>query len=139
MDKYKINYDTRWWECGDKCCSDQLTTITVNDIEIGTFSFFNEEESFDFLINELNKNDKEITIHSSVELDEDDNLTDAFYFNGIKQDSSVYDMNKYFDLLSKLKLNYRYIASDLDWDIWKQEERLVLETKEEYIEFDEVS
>lgn len=137
MSKYKLNYDTRWWTCGDGCCDDQFTTITVNGIEIGTYSFFNDIDVMKLIIDSLNSDEvNEYTLKCAIEIDEYGELDDVLYFNNKKTDGCISNLNALISLFEKLKVSYTYIEQDWDYQSWCIDKELILEDKIEHRKFD---
>lgn len=128
MSKYELIYNANHWECGDGCCDGTEYQILINNNEIGWYSDLSRDnfDALDRFINVLNKGVEDYKLVYSAELDKDGDLDDVIYLNSIKITNSLWECDMFEDILEKLKLQHEIIVYDLDWDIWKNEKRLVL-------------
>lgn len=128
MDKYNLSFETEHWECGDGCCDGDIATVTVNSIEIGKYGDLSHTElnGINKFIETLNQNDENLTLSFKAEVDDDDFLGDTIYLNDTRITDSIWASEVYSDILNQLKLSYRYLFQDCDWDIWDKEKRVVL-------------
>ena len=135
MKKYEMKLDTERWQCGDGCCDGERTTVTVNEMEIGTYGDLSMENfnALELFITMLNENDSELILSYSAQLDRDGDLSDAIYLNETLIANSVWGCEVYGDILDRFQLQYLYRNYDLDWDIWQKEKHLVLELEEEML------
>lgn len=133
MDKYNMSLDVTYWECGDGCCDGGNTMVTVNGIEIGSYSDLSNENlnGLKRFMSLLNESDEDLSLSFSVSVDADGDLRDTILLKGIQFTDSIWSCHVYRDILLGLKLPFESSVYEVDWDTWQKEERLVLVLQEE--------
>ncbi len=125
-----IDFHTQHWTCGDGCCSDYLTEITVDDADAGTYSFFDDHEAARILYDQIKAARSEHTFKTVPELYVDDDGEKYFeyvsYINdvrlGVLRDSSFVH-----GIFEALGVNYTEVSFEADYEHFRKHNELLLE------------